>query len=106
LETQITKVLFITIKQVYTWWEWFPAGEVKISNLPVSAGDVMYCLICADTMSHATVYFTKPVPRCRHPLQDHPAVENTVDRQRGRMDRGAPDHQWLRCEFDGLRCVL
>lgn len=57
-ETQITKVLFITVRQVYTWWEWFPAGEVKISNLPVSAGDVMYCLICADTTSHATVYIT------------------------------------------------
>jgi hypothetical protein len=57
-ETQITKVLFITIKQVYTWWEWFPAGEVKINNLPVSAGDVVYCLICADTATHATVYFT------------------------------------------------
>ena len=57
-ETQITKVFFITIKQVYAWWEWFPAGEVRINNLPVSAGDVMYCLICADTASHATVYFT------------------------------------------------
>jgi len=57
-ETQITKVLFFTITQVYTWWEWFPAGEVKISNLPVSPGDVMYCLICADTATHATVYFT------------------------------------------------
>jgi len=57
-ETQITKILFITVKQVYTWWEWFPAGEVKINNLPVSAGDVMYCLICADTTTHATVYFS------------------------------------------------
>lgn len=57
-ETQITKIWFITATQVYTWWEWFPAGEVKIGNLPVSAGDVMYCLICADTTSHATVYFS------------------------------------------------
>ncbi len=57
-ETQITKVLFATVKQIYTWWEWFPAGEVKINNLPVSAGDVMYCLICADTTTHATVYFS------------------------------------------------
>ena len=57
-ETQITKILFITAEQVYAWWEWFPAGEVKINNLPVSAGDVMYCLICADTTSHATVYFS------------------------------------------------
>jgi hypothetical protein len=57
-ETQITKVLFITIRNVYTWWEWFPSGEVAISNLPVSAGDVMYCLICADSTSHATMYFS------------------------------------------------
>ena len=52
------KVLWFTVRQVYTWWEWFPAGEVKISNLPVSAGDVMYCLICANTTSTATVYFS------------------------------------------------
>lgn len=57
-ETQITKILFITVKQVYTWWEWFPAGEVKISNLPVTSGDVMYCLICADSTTHATVSFS------------------------------------------------
>lgn len=54
-ETQITRILFVTAKQVYAWWEWFPAGEVKISNLPVSPGDVMYCLICADSTTHATV---------------------------------------------------
>lgn len=57
-ETQITKIWFITATQVYTWWEWFPAGEVKISNLPVSPGDVMYCLICADSTTHATVSFS------------------------------------------------
>ncbi len=57
-ETQITKVLFITARQVYAWWEWFPAGEVAISNLPVAAGDVMYCLICADTSTHATMYYS------------------------------------------------
>ncbi|WHZ19896.1 MAG: hypothetical protein OJF55_002045 [Rhodanobacteraceae bacterium] len=57
-ETQITKFWFVTATQVYTWWEWFPAGEVKISNLPVSPGDVMYCLICADSTTHATVSFS------------------------------------------------
>lgn len=57
-ETQITKVWFFTATQVYTWWEWFPAGEVKISNLPVAPGDVMYCLICADSATHATVSFS------------------------------------------------
>lgn len=57
-ETAVTKFLFFETKQVYAWWEWFPAGEVKISNLPVSSGDVMYCLICADSSTHATVYFS------------------------------------------------
>ena len=57
-ETQITKIWFITSRQVYTWWEWFPAGEVRISNLPVAAGDLMYCLICADSTTHATVYYS------------------------------------------------
>jgi hypothetical protein len=57
-ETQITKIWFITARSVYTWWEWFPSGEVAISNLPVSAAEVLYCLICADTTSHATMYFS------------------------------------------------
>jgi hypothetical protein len=57
-ETQFTRVSIITARRVYAWWEWFPANEVAISNLPVSAGDVMYCLICADTSSHATMYFS------------------------------------------------
>ncbi len=56
-ETEVTKFWIFTSTQVYTWWEWFPAGEVRISNLPVSPGDVMYCLICADT-THATVSFS------------------------------------------------
>jgi hypothetical protein len=57
-ETQITQILWFTITNVYTWWEWFPAGEVAITNLPVSPGDVMYCLICLNTPNSATVYFT------------------------------------------------
>jgi len=57
-ETQISKAWFFTLTQVYAWWEWYPAGEVKISNLPVSPGDVMYCLICADSSTHATVSFS------------------------------------------------
>ena len=57
-ETQVTKFWIFTSTQVYTWWEWFPAGEVRIGNLPVVPGDVMYCLICADSTSHATVSFS------------------------------------------------
>jgi hypothetical protein len=57
-ETAVTKSLIFELKQVYTWWQWYPANEVKISNLPVSPGDVMYCLISADSTTHATVWFT------------------------------------------------
>jgi hypothetical protein len=57
-ETEILKLSFLKATWIYTWWEWYPAGEVKISNLPVSTGDVMYCLICADKPDHATVNFS------------------------------------------------
>jgi hypothetical protein len=57
-ETEITEVLWFTISNVYTWWEWYPAGEVAITNLPVSPGDVMYCLICVNSTTSATVYFS------------------------------------------------
>jgi hypothetical protein len=57
-ETEITEVLWFTISSVYTWWEWYPAGEVAITNLPVSPGDVMYCLICVNSTTSATAYFS------------------------------------------------
>ena len=57
-ETEVAQVLWFTTARVYTWWEWFPAGEVAITNLPVSPGDVMYCLICVNSSSSATVYFS------------------------------------------------
>ena len=57
-ETQITQILWFTVTNVYTWWEWFPAGEVAITNLPVTPGDVMYCLICVNSTTSATVYFS------------------------------------------------
>lgn len=55
-ETNILKLVFFRHTEVYAWWEWWPAGEVVISNLPVAAGDRMFCLICAGT-SRSTVLF-------------------------------------------------
>jgi hypothetical protein len=43
-------------KEVYAWWEWYPNYEMKINNFPVSAGDTMYCLICALSNTTAAVY--------------------------------------------------
>jgi hypothetical protein len=57
-ETQITNVLWFTVKNVYPWWEWFPSGEVAITNLPVAAGDVMYCLICVSASNAASIYLS------------------------------------------------
>ena len=42
----------------YAWWEWLPSNEVWISNLPVSPGDIMYCLICVNSPTTATVYIS------------------------------------------------
>ena len=33
-------------RQFNPWWEWFPAGSFWISNLAVSPGDTVNCLIC------------------------------------------------------------
>lgn len=57
-ETEVIEILWFTLTNVYTWFEWFPAGEVAISNLSVSPGDVMYCLICVTSTTTATVYFS------------------------------------------------
>jgi len=57
-ETEIVDLGIFSSTQVYAWWEWFPAGEVAITNLPVSPGDIMYCLICVNSTSTATVYIT------------------------------------------------
>jgi hypothetical protein len=40
----------------YVWWEWYPQSEVAITNLAVSPGDVMYCLICVHSPTSAGFY--------------------------------------------------
>jgi hypothetical protein len=58
-ETEVIKVpIFGDFRSIYAWWEWFPAGEVAIGNLGVSAGDFMNCLICVNSSTSATVYFS------------------------------------------------
>jgi hypothetical protein len=57
-ETEIIDLGIFTFRQVYVWWEWFPANEVAITNFAVSAGDTMYCLICVNSSNTATIYLT------------------------------------------------
>jgi hypothetical protein len=45
-------------KQIAAWWEWYPEYSVNISNLPVSSGDYMTCLICVTSPTTASFYFT------------------------------------------------
>lgn len=45
-------------RETWAWWCWFP-DPMAISNMSVSPGDVLVCLICADdTMAGATIYLT------------------------------------------------
>jgi hypothetical protein len=57
-ETEVLEILWFKIPIIYTWWEWFPAGEVAIKNLPAAVGDKMYCLICSGSTTTATIYFS------------------------------------------------
>ena len=50
-----------TSRNVYPWWEWYPAGEVQITNLAVSPGDMITMLICtaaAAGSTTASVFYT------------------------------------------------
>jgi hypothetical protein len=44
-------------RESYAWWEWYPISEQKITNLPVSPGDIMYCLICVHSATSGSFYF-------------------------------------------------
>jgi Peptidase A4 family len=57
-EQEIVSFGFITVHATYAWWEWFPEYEVQITNLPVSAGDIMYCAICVHSDTEAGFYLT------------------------------------------------
>lgn len=57
----------------FAWWQWVPGPSREISNLAVSAGDVMFCVIRALSPTEATFYlvnkttgtavlFSKPAP--------------------------------------------
>jgi hypothetical protein len=48
----------VTTKNVYAWWEWFLNVEIKITNFPVAAGDMVTCAISVTSPTTATVYFT------------------------------------------------
>jgi len=47
-------------KTIYPWWEWYPAGEVQITNLPINPGDMVTMLICTQGAGSktATAYFS------------------------------------------------
>jgi hypothetical protein len=48
-------------RNIYPWWEWYPQSEVQITNFPVSSGDMVTVLLCANPGSGATaatVFFT------------------------------------------------
>ena len=41
-------------RQIYPWWEWYPNFEVQITNLAVSAGDMITMLICTSGANATT----------------------------------------------------
>jgi hypothetical protein len=48
-------------RHIYPWWEWYPAPEVQVTNLPINPGDMVTMLICtaqAAGSTTATVFFS------------------------------------------------
>ena len=51
-------------KYFYPWFEWYPEPEIQITNFPVSPGDMIEVLLCAQPgagATSATVYLTNIV---------------------------------------------
>jgi hypothetical protein len=46
-----------TIQSTFAWWEWVPDPPFAIENVPVSAGDVMFCRIEARSETEASFFF-------------------------------------------------
>lgn len=46
---------FVPPFQSYAWFEWYPAPPATITNFAVSAGDTIYCTICANSPTEAIV---------------------------------------------------
>lgn len=45
VECDVVNAAGIAQSHIYPWWEWYPESEVQIQNLPISAGDELYCLL-------------------------------------------------------------
>jgi len=47
-------------RNIYPWWEWFPASEVAITNLSINPGDMVTMLICTTgaNATLASAFFT------------------------------------------------
>lgn len=48
-------------RNIYTWWEWYPLPEVKLTNFPASAGDLITMILCSSQgagSTSATVFMT------------------------------------------------
>jgi hypothetical protein len=58
VECEVTKSGGQTDSSFYCWWEWFPAFEVAIMNLPVVPGDEVYCWVYAKSTTSGIVSFT------------------------------------------------
>jgi hypothetical protein len=48
------------VRDIYAWWEWYPLPEVKISNFPIDAGDMITMLLCTTgaNATSASVFLT------------------------------------------------
>jgi len=55
-ETDAQQVGTVTQRNIYAWWEWYPADTIVVSDIPVAAGDVFWCLICATSATTGSIF--------------------------------------------------
>jgi hypothetical protein len=58
VETEVYRSGTTIARNCYAWWEWFPEGEVQITNLEVNPGDMITMLLCSSNATSGVVFFT------------------------------------------------
>jgi hypothetical protein len=76
-----------TASYYYAWYEWYPESQIEISNLPVSAGNVIYISLTASGTSEATLLLEN--------LSEGVGVEGTISAPDSAADLLGQSVEWI-----------
>ena len=76
-----------TASYYYAWYEWYPESQIEISNLPVSAGNVIYISLTTSGSGEATLLLEN--------LSEGVGVEGTISAPDSAADLLGQSLEWI-----------